>query len=83
MSAFVDKFGTGSWTAGNPRDYRAARRYINKDSATGAMWNIEPDQIERKLASGQASLIKNNTGFMVVLESELTDSERRHMARLN
>lgn len=47
------------------------------------MWNIEPDQIERKLASGQASLIKNKTGFMVVLESELTDSERRHMARLN
>jgi hypothetical protein len=53
------------------------------DPATGAMWNIAPDKIERKLATGQNALIKNKTGFVVVLESELTPAEREHMARVN
>jgi hypothetical protein len=53
------------------------------DPATGAMWNIAPDKIDRKLASGQSALIKNKTGFVVVLESELTPAERQHMVRLN
>jgi hypothetical protein len=53
------------------------------DPATGAMWNISPDKIERKLASGQSALIKNKTGFVVVLEAELTPAERQHMVRLN
>jgi hypothetical protein len=56
---------------------------IAVDPATGAMWNIEPDNIERKLASGQSAMIKNQTGFLVVLESELSDAERQHMVRLN
>jgi len=29
------------------------------DPATGAMWNIAPDKIDRKLVSGQSALIKN------------------------
>lgn len=53
------------------------------DPATGAMWNIAPDKIERKLANGQSALIKNKSGFVVVLESELTEAERQHMVRLN
>lgn len=53
------------------------------DPATGAMWNIAPDKIDRKLASGQSALIKNKTGFVVVLESELTPAERQHLVRLN
>lgn len=53
------------------------------DPATGAMWNIAPDKINRKLVSGQSALIKNKTGFVVVLESELTSAERQHMVRLN
>jgi hypothetical protein len=53
------------------------------DPATGAMWNIEPEKIERKLSNGQSALIKNQTGFVVVLASELTPSEREHMTRLN
>ncbi|GFE82957.1 hypothetical protein GCM10011487_49570 [Steroidobacter agaridevorans] len=53
------------------------------DPATGAMWNITPDKIDRKLASGQAALIKNKTGFVVVLESELTPAERVAMVRVN
>lgn len=53
------------------------------DPATGAMWNIAPDKIDRTLASGQSALIKNKTGFVVVLESELTAAERQHMVRLN
>jgi hypothetical protein len=56
---------------------------IAVDPATGAMWNIEPDNIDRKLASGQSALIKNQTGFVVVLESELSSTERQHMVRLN
>jgi hypothetical protein len=53
------------------------------DPATGAMWNISPDKIDRKLASGQSAMIKNQTGFVVVLESELSPAERQHMVRLN
>jgi PEGA domain len=53
------------------------------DPATGAMWNIEPDKIDHKLAGGQSSLIKNETGFVVVLVSDLTPAEREHMVRLN
>ena len=53
------------------------------DPATGAMWNIAPEKINQKLSSGQAALIKNKTGFVVVLESDLTADERQHMVRLN
>lgn len=53
------------------------------DPATGAMWNIEPDKIDQKLRSGQSAMIKNKTGFVVVLESELTPAERVAMVRVN
>ncbi|WP_129778220.1 peptidase associated/transthyretin-like domain-containing protein [Peristeroidobacter soli] len=53
------------------------------DPATGAMWNIAPEKIDRKLTGGQAELIKNNNGFVVVLESELTPAERLSMVRVN
>ena len=53
------------------------------DPATGAMWNIAPDKIDRKLANGQNAMIKNESGFLVVLESDLTPTERQHMVRLN
>ncbi|HEY7643155.1 MAG TPA: hypothetical protein VH814_25730 [Steroidobacteraceae bacterium] len=53
------------------------------DPATGAMWNIQPDKIDHKLTGGQAELIKNQTGFVVVLVSELTPAERENMVRLN
>ncbi|HKS55666.1 MAG TPA: PEGA domain-containing protein [Steroidobacteraceae bacterium] len=53
------------------------------DPATGAMWNIEPDKIDHKLSGGQSSLIKNETGFVVVLVSDLTPAEREHMVRMN
>jgi hypothetical protein len=53
------------------------------DPATGAMWNIEPGKIQRKLESSQASVIKNKTGFVVVLASELTAQEREQMQRVN
>ena len=53
------------------------------DPATGAMWNIEPGKIQRKLNSSQASVIKNKTGFVVVLASELSLQERGQMQRLN
>lgn len=53
------------------------------DPATGAMWNITPEKIDRKLASGQVAMIKNKTGFVVVLESELTPAERMAMVRVN
>ena len=53
------------------------------DPATGAMWNIEPSKIDQKLSGGQSSLIKNETGFLVVLVSDLTPAEREHMVRVN
>jgi hypothetical protein len=53
------------------------------DPATGAMWNIAPDKVDRKLANGKNAMIQNETGFLVVLESDLTPTERQHMVRLN
>ncbi len=53
------------------------------DPATGAMWNITPEKIEQKLPAARSALIKNKTGFVVVLESQLTPAEREHMVRLN
>jgi hypothetical protein len=53
------------------------------DPATGAMWNITPEKIEQKLPAARSALIKNKTGFVVVLESELTPAEREHMVRVN
>lgn len=53
------------------------------DPATGAMWNIAPEKIEQKLPAARSALIRNKTGFVVVLESELTPAEREHMVRLN
>ncbi|HEY4369072.1 MAG TPA: PEGA domain-containing protein [Steroidobacteraceae bacterium] len=53
------------------------------DPATGAMWNIAPEKIERKLDTGQSALIRNKTGFVVVMVSELTPTEREQMVRLN
>ena len=52
------------------------------DPATGAMWNIAPEKIEQKLPA-RTALIKNKTGFVVVLASELTAGEREHMVRVN
>lgn len=53
------------------------------DPATGAMWNIEPDKIQRTLPGGQSAMIKNKDGFVVVLESELTPAERMAAVRVN
>jgi hypothetical protein len=53
------------------------------DPATGAMWNIEPGKIDRKLNASQAKAINNKTGFLVVLASDLTPQEREQMQRLN
>ena len=53
------------------------------DPATGAMWNIEPEKVDQKLRSGQSAMIKNKSGFVVVLESELTPAERMAMVRVN
>ena len=53
------------------------------DPVTGSMWNIEPDHIEQKLTASQAAIIRNQTGFVVVLASELTSHERKHMAKIN
>ena len=47
------------------------------------MWNIQPDKVEHKLTGGQSSLIKNKSGFVVVLVSDLTPAEREHMVRVN
>jgi hypothetical protein len=53
------------------------------DPATGAMWNIEPNKIRHNLSSSQAEVIRNKTGFVVVLVSDLTSAERQYMTRLN
>jgi hypothetical protein len=53
------------------------------DPLTGSMWNIAPDKIDRDLSSSQAAIIRGHRGFVVVLVSQITDSERRQMVRIN
>ena len=53
------------------------------DPLTGSMWNIAPDQIDQPLSSSQAGLIREHKGFVVVLVSQITDSERKQMVRIN
>lgn len=53
------------------------------DPLTGSMWNLSPERIEQQLSPAQAQLIKNGDGFVVVLLSEITGSERANMVRIN
>lgn len=53
------------------------------DPATGAMWNISPDKIDRPLTREQASLIRQGNGLLVVLLAETTDLERVKMQKIN
>jgi hypothetical protein len=56
---------------------------IAVDPVTGSMWNIEPAKIEQRLTSSQATMLKNKEGFVVVLVSDLTASERKSMTKIN
>ena len=53
------------------------------DPLTGSMWNIAPNKIDQPLSSSQAALIREHKGFVVVLVSQITDSERKQMVRIN
>ena len=53
------------------------------DPLTGSMWNIEPAKIQQKLSPGQAALLRDHSGFVVVLVSDVTAAERQAMVRVN
>ncbi len=53
------------------------------DPATGAMWNLTPDQITRPLSAEQATLLKSGEGFLVTLVNEVSEAERAAMVRIN
>lgn len=53
------------------------------DPATGSMWNLTPDKIDRPLSDAQVSMLKTGEGFLVTLVSDLSDSERAQMVRVN
>ncbi len=53
------------------------------DPATGAMWNIAPEKIDRKLTGGRGRADQEQSGFVVVLESERSSAERLAMVRVN
>lgn len=53
------------------------------DPLTGAMWNLAPNKIEQSLSADQATLIKNNDGFVVALLEQTTEGERANMQRIN
>lgn len=53
------------------------------DPVTGSMWNLAPAKIEQPLAPAQAALIQRRGGFVVVLVSTLTPTERAALTRIN
>jgi hypothetical protein len=53
------------------------------DPLTGAMYNLSPEKIDQSLTASQAQVIKDRTGFLVVLASQITEQERTQMVRVN
>ena len=53
------------------------------DPLTGAMFNLSPEKIDQTLTASQAEVIRDRTGFLVVLTSEITERERAEMVRVN
>jgi hypothetical protein len=53
------------------------------DPLTGAMFNLTPDKIEQPLAPGQAQILREGKGLLVVLASQTTEQERASMVRVN
>jgi hypothetical protein len=53
------------------------------DPLTGAMFNLSPEKIDQSLTASQAQVIKDRTGFLVVLASDITEHERTQMVRVN
>lgn len=53
------------------------------DPLTGAMYNLSPERIDQTLTGSQANVIRDRTGFLVVLSSQVTEHERAQMVRVN
>jgi hypothetical protein len=53
------------------------------DPLTGAMFNLSPEKIDQSLTASQAQVIRDRTGFLVVLSSQITEQERAQMVRVN
>jgi len=53
------------------------------DPLTGAMFNLSPEKIDQTLTATQASVIRDRTGFLVVLASQITEQQRTQMVRVN
>jgi hypothetical protein len=53
------------------------------DPLTGAMFNLSPEKIDQALTASQAEVIRDRTGFLVVLASDITEHERAEMVRVN
>jgi hypothetical protein len=53
------------------------------DPLTGAMFNLSPEKLDQNLTATQAKVIKDRTGFLVVLSSQITEQERTQMVRVN
>ncbi len=53
------------------------------DPLTGSMWNLTPDKIEQVLSTEQTALIKEKNGFVVVLVTQVSDTERANMVKIN
>jgi len=53
------------------------------DPLTGAMFNLSPEKIDQTLTATQASVIRDRTGFSVVLASQITEQQRTQMVRVN
>lgn len=53
------------------------------DPATGAMWNLSPEEIAPTLSPSQARLLQSGDGFLIKLASQATSSETSAMVRIN
>ncbi len=53
------------------------------DPATGSMWNLSPEQLDRTLSANQAAVLSEGNGFIIALLSETTATERAQMVRIN
>lgn len=70
------------WYVGNIL-FGGAIGLIIVDPLTGSMWNLSPDKVSATLSATSANLIKERSGFMVVLYSQTTSNERHDMVPIN
>lgn len=71
------------WYLGGNLIFGGLIGWLIVDPATGAMWTLEPKDIDANLISGSSSLLKQDEGLMIVLMEEIPANLLQKMEPVN